>query len=315
MPATPPPAHDELADCVRHHTGAAEVALERIGTGKFNTGYFVRADGRELVLRVAPPRDAVFLFYERRMMRQEPALHRLLRERTEVPVAEVVAFDESHDRIDRDFILMERLPGIALSDAPPVDARPVMRAVGVALAEVHALTADAYGYVGEHRPMEPQESWAEAFRVMWNKLLDDVAGVGYYDAAERRALADLHDRHAALFDRPVPAALLHMDVWAQNILVDERGRFSGLVDWDRALWGDPEIEFAVLDYCGISTPDFWAGYGAPRDEGPAARTRNVFYLLYEMQKYIVIRHGRSGDPAAARRHKRHVTALLRQHFG
>jgi aminoglycoside phosphotransferase (APT) family kinase protein len=75
----------------------------------------------------------------------------------------------------------------------------------------------------------------------------------------------LLDRHIDVFDRPVPASLLHMDVWAENILADERGRLRGLIDWDRALWGDPEIEFAVLDYCGISEPAFWEGYGVERD--------------------------------------------------
>ncbi|OUL36382.1 hypothetical protein BV372_08175 [Nostoc sp. T09] len=59
--------------------------------------------------------------------------------------------------------------------------------------------------------------------------------------------------------------MLHMDVWFQNILVDSAGNVTGLVDFDRALWGDPEIEFAVLDYCGISEPAFWRGYGRERD--------------------------------------------------
>ena len=87
----------------------------------------------------------------------------------------------------------------------------------------------------------------------------------------------LLDRHAEVFDRPVPASLLHMDVWAENILADERGRLTGLIDWDRACWGDPEIEFAVLDYCGISEPPFWEGYGAVT--GPLARGRDPPHLL------------------------------------
>ncbi|HIC89615.1 MAG TPA: hypothetical protein EYP04_09470 [Anaerolineae bacterium] len=65
--------------------------------------------------------------------------------------------------------------------------------------------------------------------------------------------------HRERFQRPVPASLLHLDAWAQNILVDEAGNVTGLVDLDRALWGDPGIEFAVLDYCGISEPVFWRG--------------------------------------------------------
>ena len=307
---------DRLADCVRRHVpDADEVALTPISTGKFNSGYFVAADGQELVLRVAPSKDSVFLFYEVDMMRQEPGIHRLLLEKTSVPVAEIVAYDDSNEVIDRDFVLMRRLPGQALSESTVADTERVMRRVGECLAQVHALTTGTYGYIGEHCPMEAQDRWPDAFRIMWGSLIEDVGRTGHYDADECRALVGLLDEHMHLFERPVPSSLLHMDIWAQNILVDGDGHLSGLVDWDRALWGDPEIEFAVLDYCGISTPGFWDGYGTPRDETPAARTRTVFYLLYELQKYIVIRHGRSRDPAAARRCKQQVAGVLRQCFG
>jgi len=68
-----------------------------------------------------------------------------------------------------------------------------------------------------------------------------------------------------------------MDVWAQNILADDAGHLTGLLDWNRALRGDPEVEFAVLDYCGISEPAFWDGYGACRDQPKDAEVRRVFY--------------------------------------
>ena len=42
-------------------------------------------------------------------------------------------------------------------------------------------------------------------------------------------------------------------------LVDANNKVTGLIDWDRALYGDPEIEYAVLDVCGISKPAFWEG--------------------------------------------------------
>ena len=308
---------DRLEACVRRHLPDADgpVTFERIRTGKFNTSYFVRAGGEDLVLRIAPPAGAVFCFYERGMMKQEPAIHRLLRDQTTVPVARIRAFDESHEAIDRDFLLMDRLPGTALSDGPPCDPDRILEEVGRCLAQVHGLTADAYGYLGAHRPMEPQPTWAEAFRVMWGKLIEDIAATGHYDAAEAGRLVGLLEDHLAAFDRPVAASLLHMDIWAQNLLVDGQGRLSGIVDWDRALWGDPEIEFAVLDYCGISRPAFWRGYGRERDTSPEARLRGVFYFLYELQKYIVIRDGRSRDPAAARRYKREVMGIVERAFG
>ena len=307
-----PPFDDEdLVACVQQHRPGAAVSLEPIPTGKFNDSFFVSADSERLVLRIAPPKDAVFVFYERDMMRQEPGIHELLLRETSVPIARIVAFDDSHSVIPRDFLLMERLPGRPMTDAMHVDENRVLRQVGECLAQVHALTAERYGYLGEHAPMEPQVAWLDAFRLMWRKLIDDVAAVGYYDADEQDPMVALLDDRLAFFDRTCPSSLLHMDVWAQNILVDG-DRLTGLVDWDRALWGDPEIEFAVLDYCGMSQPAFWEGYGQPRDESPAARVRNVLYLLYELQKYIVIRHGRGGDPASAQRYKRQVMHIVRQ---
>jgi len=289
----------------------ARIRVNRIPTGKFNDSFFVAGDGLDVVVRVAPPDGTGRIFYERNMMAQEPEVHAIVRERTRVPVARILAHDTTRRVLDRDFVVMERLPGRPLTHvslgAASLDR--IFRRVGEWLAEVHGITAGAYGYLGAHRPMPPAATWAEAFRTMWSRLLDDIEACGGYRAPEARRMRDRLDRHLSLFDRPVPASLLHMDVWHQNILVDERGEACGLLDWDRALWGDPEIEFAVLDYCGVSVPAFWEGYGRPRDTSPEARLRNLFYLLYEVQKYIVIERARRRNPSAADAYRRQSLAL------
>ncbi len=304
-----------LARLVMAHLPAdpARLIFEPICTGKHNTSYYVEGVGDTLVLRISPPDDAGFLFYERRMMAQEPQLHALLRAETTVPVAEVLAYDDSRAMVDRDYLLMERLPGQSLTEARLTGQQldGVLEQVGVHLAQMHTLVADRYGYVGAHRPMQPQPTWVEAFTVMWNKLLDDIVACGGYTPDEADGFRRLLEIYRPHFDRPVPASLLHMDVWSQNILVDETGRVTGLVDLDRALWGDPEIEFAVLDYCGISEPAFWQGYGRARDTSFSAQIRARFYLLYEVQKYIVIRIRRRNDPAQALQYKRQSFALVK----
>ncbi len=300
-----------LTALINHHCPdlPAEMQFDPIRTGKFNSSYWVQAGGTQMVLRIAPPDDSAFVFYERNMMRQEPELHALLRAETSLPVAEILAFDDSHAMIDRDYLLMERLPGRPLTEMRHVDYDRVLLQVGEYLAQVHRLQAESYGYLGAHRPMQPQPTWLEAFQVMWNKMIDDISATGYYGPSEREFMRALLDERLALFDRNVPSSLLHMDIWHQNILVDDQDRVTGIVDWDRALWGNPEIEFAVLDYCGVSEPAFWEGYGQPRDRSPQARQRNAFYLLYEIQKYILIRHCRNGDPASARDYQRQVLQI------
>jgi aminoglycoside phosphotransferase (APT) family kinase protein len=217
-----------------------EVWLQPIGTGKHNASYWVHADGCRYVLRVAPPDDAGLLFYERRMMRQEPALHALIRARTRVPVAEVVAHDFTRTQLDRDYVLLEALPGTALSEVTsfgPPQLDRVLFQVGEHLRQLHALTADdclglhAYGYLGAHRPMPPQPTWEAAFGMMWNLLLDDVVASGCYAPAEADRLRELYRQHHQHFQHPVEPRLLHMDVWAQNILVDELATSPGWWTW------------------------------------------------------------------------------------
>jgi aminoglycoside phosphotransferase (APT) family kinase protein len=314
---------DTLAELMLAHIDASPASLRfaPVRTGKHNTSYWVDSDRGRFVLRIAPPDDAGFLFYERRMMRQEPALHALVRAHTRVPMAEVVGHDFSRARIDRDYLLMTALPGTPLSEAVGLTRARFTRAlrqVGEYLRQLHALTAAdclgevAFGYLGAHRPMDPQFTWTAAFRVMWNRLLDDVVACGSYTSAEAQGMRGLLDLYIEHFDHPVTSRLLHMDVWSQNILIDEVGNVTGLVDFDRALWGDVEIEFAVLDYCGISDPPFWEGYGARRNTSPSAVIRRQFYLLYEIQKYMPIRVWRRNDPVSAARYKRHSLALAAQ---
>jgi aminoglycoside phosphotransferase (APT) family kinase protein len=312
-----------LAELVRAHVDmpAATLHFSPVNTGKHNHTFWVDSPRGRFVLRIAPPDDAGFLFYERRMMHQEPALHYLIRAHTNLPVAQIVGFDFSRILLDRDYVLMTALPGAPLSEAVGLTRNAFDRAlfqVGGYLRHLHALTAPTllgvtqYGYLGDHRPLEPQPTWAQAFTVMWHKLIDDVVACGSYTPAEGQLMRDLLELHRHHFDHPVTPCLLHMDMWSQNILVDAAGQVTGLVDFDRALWGDVEIEFAVLDYCGISEPVFWEGYGAARDESSSAMIRRQFYLLYEVQKYMPIRVWRRNNPAAAQQYKQHSFALAMQ---
>jgi fructosamine-3-kinase len=309
-----------LTTCLRAQlgNGADQMRLTPIRTGKHNTSYWVDCAAGRFVLRIAPADDVGLLFYERQMMRQEAALHRLIRRHTSIPVAEIVIADFSRTDIDRDYVLLRALPGLPLSEARDLSSAGVdrtLRQVGAHLRQLHTLTAqaclgvDAYGYLGDHQPIHPQPTWFAAFRIMWGRLLDNIEACGAYTPAEAQALRGLLDRYSEHFGHPVMPSLLHMDIWGQNILVDADGAVTGLVDFDRALWGDIEIEFAVLDYCQISTPSFWEGYGMPRDESRSAQIRRVFYLLYELQKYMPIQLWRRNDPAGAARYKQQSLAV------
>jgi hypothetical protein len=104
--------------------------LAPIRMGKHNISYWVDSNrGRfALLVRVAPPDGAGFLFYERLMMRQEPSLHHLIRATTAIPVAQVAGYDFSRTIINRDYLIMaDRLPEelvIGQACEPGAECRP-----------------------------------------------------------------------------------------------------------------------------------------------------------------------------------------------
>ncbi|MDZ7793654.1 MAG: hypothetical protein U5P10_08195 [Spirochaetia bacterium] len=81
-----------------------------------NTGSFV--------LRIAPPDSLLQLFYEYRMMRQEPEIHRRVLEETDVPVPRNSGPRFSRRKIDRDFLVMELMPGRPLTRIRPAGFCP-----------------------------------------------------------------------------------------------------------------------------------------------------------------------------------------------
>ncbi len=306
LPDVLPP--DRLRAILDRHwpVPADETRVERVPTGRHNASLFLTHPDRRGILRIAPPDDAGFLFYEHRMMAQEPQIHQLVAEETDIPVPAVWTHDDTREIIPRDFLILERLPGEPLP--PPGAETPgtlddILRQLGRHVRTLHAITGPQFGYLGAHQPMEPERHWFSAFETMWGHLLDDVERCGGYPPAETARLRELLYKLRAVFAPLQSASLLHMDLWWENILVED-GRISGILDWDRALWGDPEIEFAVLDYCDLSRPAFWEGYGAVRPDDSPARIRRKFYVLYEMQKYIVIEHRRRRNPEKGEMYKR-----------
>ena len=268
-----------------------DVTASPLGGGKFSQTFLIEADTSEYVLRIAPPDNLLQLFYEYRMMRQEPGLHRLIQKHTDMRIPSVEAHDFTRQRIARDYLLMNRLPGTPLSEVrgrlSSEQVERILFDVGREIAQLHSIRLRRYGYRGPHRPMEPQSRWDDAFAIMWEKMLDDCVGCTIYTDQDKKLGMKLWHEYRGAFDPLCPCVPCHMDLWVANVLVHQ-GRFSALFDFDRACYGDPENEFAVAEYCGLTTSAFWEGYGRRPEPTREWAIRRWFYLLYEHQKYIVI---------------------------
>ncbi len=310
---------ETVAQLAAEHLGGAWEAT-RFGAGRFSETFMLRSHSldKEYIFRAAPPDDMLQLFYEYRMMRQEPELHELIRSRADIPLPEITVYNFSRTALDRDYLIMPRMPGTPLSDIV-LDASARQHALytwGRHIRSLHSLRGktDAFGYLGAHRPMEPCGSWREAFYEMYRLELEDIRRCGIYGPREQEYALSLLEKHLDLFPDLESPQLCHGDIWLTNLLVKEDGTVTSLIDFDRACWGDPEWDLAIADYCGVTEEAFLKGYGGdPRKNVREASIRRIFYLLYEHQKYIVISvSSRRNDPQGARRYAEQSLEIMRR---
>ena len=239
-------------------------------------------------------------------MRREAALLKWLRTQTTMPLPDLVVADFEQTLLDRDYLIARAAPGVFYSDISTLTHAQhdhVYFQLGTFLRQLHQITGTQYGYNGACPSMRPQATWQQAFKTMWQNLIQDVVACGLYNDEEAISLITLLDTYSAYFEQDLQPVLLHMGICKENVVVDRRGNVTGFLSFGTAMWGDPEIDFAVLDCCGIWASAFWEGYGRPRPNDLGSRTRRKFYILYEVQKNIPLAVGRYDDLEEAEQYK------------
>ena len=108
---------EQVARMVERAFGGATLAADEDGVSELKEGWFNAAynvqlsDGREVILKIAPPGDAEVLAYEKHIMATEVASMRMVRENPAIPVPEIYYFDTAHDVCDSEYFFMEKLTG------------------------------------------------------------------------------------------------------------------------------------------------------------------------------------------------------------
>jgi aminoglycoside phosphotransferase (APT) family kinase protein len=157
------------------------------------------------------------------------------------------------------------------------------REMGAALATVHQIGQEAYGYL-TNRILGPLADNGSYMRRQFAKKLKEFRELGgdgrLHDAVARRV-----ERDGALFDNCESAVLCHNDLHEGNVLVAPRPggwEVTGVIDVENAIAADPLIDLAKTDYysLGRGEPERVAlleGYGPlPAD----AAERLDLYRLY-----------------------------------
>jgi hypothetical protein len=164
----------------------------------------------------------------------------------------------------------------------------------VAIARVHRLTGDRYGYTGDRAH---GATWRLAFTAIVDELLTDAVVWDVTLPVPAQRLRDVLARHEPVLDLVKRPALLHFDLWDGNLLaaVDATAatRLAGLVDGERYLYGDRLLDLVspcllrrIEDELGHP---FLRGYIAESGEPfLAEETVRIQLALYRLHLYLIM---------------------------
>ncbi|WP_309736593.1 phosphotransferase [Microbacterium sp. SORGH_AS_0428] len=193
-------------------------------------------DGARLIVKATPTDPRRLCRYERGIAASEALVYGMLAERA--PVPEVVMTDFSRSVVDADIVVTRHLPGRVWNDLE-LDAAATVRvrhALGALMAELHRVPAPAFGYPARETGMR-HDDWRTAITAMFDGILRDAAESGTIvpEARIRAALS----RHGHVLEAVTDPVVVHNDLWPANIFLDDDLRIVGLIDTERAVWGDP----------------------------------------------------------------------------
>ncbi|MFE5711865.1 phosphotransferase family protein [Streptomyces sp. NPDC056501] len=291
-PAPGPDDADELAaERLRHALGPVTVVRgTALSGGLYNSARLLElADGRRLVLKTAPRAGA--LTHEQGLLGTEALFHRLAAG-AGAPVPVVLHHEPAGPGTPAEWLVLGYLDGITWDAArdrlTPADRAALRHRLGECLARIATVTGPVHGYprpaVGLSGP-----DWPSAFTAMLHAVLADAIRFEVALPAPIDLLAALPARFRRRLAEVRRPALVHFDAWEGNIVLARTGRgewrLSGLIDGERAFFGDPLAELVGLDPLGSAEddPDLMAGYrslapGPALDTG--ARVRLALYRVY-----------------------------------
>ncbi|MDG4795669.1 aminoglycoside phosphotransferase family protein [Micromonospora sp. WMMD1082] len=252
--------------------------------GWFNVAYRIwLRDGRQVVLKIAPPAGVEVMTYERDMMRTEVHALALIGQQTTVPVPEVHYYDPSRELCDADYFFMEYVDadnlGIVMNRLPAAEYAGYAEALGAVNRRLNQIKG---GHFGRLLGGGSGATWRQVFTGMLEDVLRDGqrrrVDIGVdYDAVRAVVAA-----HADCLDEVVEPVLVEWDLWESNVLIRD-GAIVCVIDHERAFFGDPLMEagFTATELAGaFSDPEpFLRGYGH-RPVTAAERMRRRLYNLY-----------------------------------
>ena len=217
--------------------------IKELTEGMCNVTYSIAfSDGSESILKVAAKDRSGNTSNEVNLMRAEVTAMKLVAEKCSFKVADVQYYDTSNTICDGNYFFMEKLEGDNFHFVKEKMSEEEISAIGKELGrisrELSTIQNPDFGFLGEDTRYDSLYAFVKQ---MLTNLISDAKKRDIDILYDGQTLLDQLEKDKGAFEEVKKASLVHWDMWEGNVFVKD-GRVSGIIDWERAMWGEPFMD-------------------------------------------------------------------------
>lgn len=207
--------------------------------------------------------------------------HQIVRERTSIPMPEIVAVDVSYAVYPWRYLIKTFIPGDVWADVrgklQGEDLKQAYNQIGQAVGELHQIIFEHFGDVD-------QANDGNFFMTLIERV---AANIGH--KAIREEFLALLEANQNLFRNVTQPRLCHEDLHPYNILFHQSAgewQLATILDFDKAWAGHHEIDLAKVElWMGMTGDGFWERYSQIMTLDDGYAQRRPFYQLWWCLEY------------------------------
>ena len=236
--------------------------IRELTEGYFNVAYEIELNhDKSVILKIAPDRNIRVMEYEENMMQSEVNAMQTISGHAGIKAPKVLGADFSCTVCNAPYFFMEKLNGKSLNSVKDTfteqQIHQFYKETGEIIRHVNDIVCPCFGY-----PVLKKfqgTSWFPVFQKMMQSIAADAKRGNVDMKIDIDNLWKHLERDREIFEEVTTPRLVHWDGWDGNIFVDS-GHVTGVIDWERNLWGDPLMEDGFRAFHDDNSA-FFEGYG------------------------------------------------------
>lgn len=217
--------------------------IKELTEGLCNVTYDITfEDGSASILKIAAKDRNGNTSNEVNLMQAEINAMKLVAERCSFKVADIQYYDTSNTICDGHYFFMEKLEGDNFSfvkkNMPEEAVAVINTEIGKISRELTNIQNAEFGFLGEDKRYDSLFAFVKQ---MLTNLISDAQKRDIDILYDGQTLLDQLEKDQSAFETIHHATLVHWDMWVGNVFVKD-GHVSGIIDWERAMWGEPFMD-------------------------------------------------------------------------